>query len=90
MRKLAENPTLVRPADTLSERPGLQHMDLVESLRRYRDQPTPPRILRSCECSPEEGPFAREGERARPGDVVGLVETMKTFSEVTAISEGRL
>jgi acetyl-CoA carboxylase biotin carboxyl carrier protein len=38
--------------------------------------------------SPEEGPFVREGERVRPGDVVGLVEIMKTFSEVTATNEG--
>ena len=30
----------------------------------------------------------KEGERVRPGDVVGLVEIMKTFSEITATSEG--
>jgi acetyl-CoA carboxylase biotin carboxyl carrier protein len=38
--------------------------------------------------SPEEDPFVTEGERVRPGDVIGLVEIMKTFSEVTAENEG--
>jgi biotin carboxyl carrier protein len=40
--------------------------------------------------SAEEGPFVSEGERVRPGDVIGLVEIMKTFSEVTAQNEGRV
>jgi acetyl-CoA carboxylase biotin carboxyl carrier protein len=38
--------------------------------------------------SPEDAPFVSEGDRVRPGDVVGLVEIMKMFSEVTAENEG--
>jgi acetyl-CoA carboxylase biotin carboxyl carrier protein len=38
--------------------------------------------------SPEDDPFVNEGDRVRPGDVVGLVEIMKMFSEVTAEKEG--
>jgi acetyl-CoA carboxylase biotin carboxyl carrier protein len=38
--------------------------------------------------APDEDPFVRDGDRVRPGDVVGLVEVMKTFNEVTADDEG--
>jgi acetyl-CoA carboxylase biotin carboxyl carrier protein len=38
--------------------------------------------------APNEDPYVSEGDRVRPGDVVGLVEIMKTFSEVTAEDEG--
>jgi acetyl-CoA carboxylase biotin carboxyl carrier protein len=34
--------------------------------------------------SPEQAPFASEGDTIEPGQVVGLIETMKLFNEVTA------
>jgi biotin carboxyl carrier protein len=40
--------------------------------------------------SPEAQPYVREGDRISAGDVVGLVEVMKTFNEVHADSDGRV
>jgi acetyl-CoA carboxylase biotin carboxyl carrier protein len=38
--------------------------------------------------TPDEDPYVSNGDRVQPGDVVGLVEVMKTFNEVTADDEG--
>ena len=40
--------------------------------------------------APEEDadPYVNEGDSVRPGDVVGLVEVMKTFTELRAEHEG--
>jgi acetyl-CoA carboxylase biotin carboxyl carrier protein len=38
--------------------------------------------------APDEDPYVSNGDRVRPGDVVGLIEVMKTFNEVTADDEG--
>ena len=38
--------------------------------------------------SPEEDPYVSEGDSVSPGDVVGLVEVMKMFTEVRADEEG--
>jgi biotin carboxyl carrier protein len=38
--------------------------------------------------SPEADPYVSEGDRVGPGDVVGLVEIMKNFHEVTSDLEG--
>ena len=38
--------------------------------------------------SPEEPPFKEEGDEVAVGDVVGLVEVMKSFIEVKAESAG--
>lgn len=34
--------------------------------------------------SPDADPFVEEGDRVLPGDVVGLIEVMKLFNEITA------
>ena len=39
--------------------------------------------------SPEEPPFKEVGDAVAKGDVVGLVEVMKTFHEIKADAEGR-
>ena len=38
--------------------------------------------------SPDAPPFVTEGAQVRAGDVIGLVEVMKQFSEVHAESDG--
>ena len=38
--------------------------------------------------SPEADPYVSEGDAVKPGDVVGLVEIMKNFHEVTSGEEG--
>jgi biotin carboxyl carrier protein len=38
--------------------------------------------------SPESDPYVSEGDRVRPGDVVGLVEIMKSFHEVQSDGDG--
>lgn len=40
--------------------------------------------------SPEADPFVAEGQKLSAGDVVGLVEIMKNFHEVTADQNGIL
>ncbi len=37
---------------------------------------------------PQADPFVSEGDTVAPGDVVGLVEIMKNFLEVTSEEEG--
>lgn len=38
--------------------------------------------------SPDEDPFANEGDRISNGQVIGLVEVMKSFNEVRADRDG--
>jgi biotin carboxyl carrier protein len=38
--------------------------------------------------NPTAEPFVSEGDRVKPGDVVGLVEIMKNFYEVASEEEG--
>jgi acetyl-CoA carboxylase biotin carboxyl carrier protein len=38
--------------------------------------------------SPEADPYVSEGDRVAAGDVVGVVEIMKNFHEVTSDGEG--
>ena len=40
-------------------------------------------------ASPESPPFKQDGEPVSASDVIGLVEVMKNFQEVTADAEGR-
>jgi len=40
--------------------------------------------------SPEEPPFKEVGDSVAVGDVIGLVEVMKTFSEVKAEAAGKV
>lgn len=40
--------------------------------------------------SPEEDPYVNEGDRIESGQVIGLVEVMKNFIEVTADGAGVL
>lgn len=41
-------------------------------------------------AAPDAPPFKAEGDMVAVGDVLGLVEVMKQFSEVTADAAGRL
>ena len=40
--------------------------------------------------SPDRPPYKREGDQVEAGDVVGLVEVMKTFYEVKSDTAGRV
>jgi acetyl-CoA carboxylase biotin carboxyl carrier protein len=40
--------------------------------------------------SPQADPYVSEGDTVEPGDVVGLVEIMKTFQEIRSDIEGRV
>jgi acetyl-CoA carboxylase biotin carboxyl carrier protein len=40
--------------------------------------------------APEADPFASEGDRVEAGDVVGLVEIMKSFHEIHSAESGVL
>ncbi len=40
--------------------------------------------------SPDRPPYKREGDQVLPGDVIGLVEVMKTFYEVKSDTAGRI
>ena len=40
--------------------------------------------------SPDAPPFVKEGDRVQTGDVIGLVEVMKTFNRVQADATGRV
>ena len=50
--------------------------------------PLPGTFYRSA--SPGEPAFKNEGDVVQEGDVVGLIEVMKQFSEVTADAGGKL
>jgi len=39
---------------------------------------------------PNSEPYVTEGDVVRPGDVVGIVEIMKSFHEVVSDIEGRI
>ncbi len=41
-------------------------------------------------ASPEAEPYKSDGDAVTEGDVIGLVEVMKQFSEVTADASGRI
>jgi acetyl-CoA carboxylase biotin carboxyl carrier protein len=40
--------------------------------------------------SPEAPPFKQEGDAVRIGDVIGLVEVMKQFTEIQADADGKV
>lgn len=40
--------------------------------------------------NPQAEPYVSEGDDVKPGDVVGLVEIMKSFHEVVSDAEGRI
>jgi biotin carboxyl carrier protein len=40
--------------------------------------------------SPQDDPYVSEGDTVEPGDVVGLLEIMKTFHEIRSDIEGRV
>ena len=40
--------------------------------------------------SPDQPPFKNEGDAVAAGDTVGLIEVMKTFTEVKAEESGKL
>ena len=40
--------------------------------------------------SPDAAPFKSEGDEVAVGDVIGLIEVMKSFHEVKADSAGRI
>ena len=50
--------------------------------------PLPGTFYRSA--SPDAAPFKSDGDDVAEGDVIGLVEVMKQFSEVTADASGRI
>ncbi len=50
--------------------------------------PLPGTFYRSA--SPDTAPFKSEGDAVAEGEVIGLVEVMKQFSEVTADAGGRI
>jgi acetyl-CoA carboxylase biotin carboxyl carrier protein len=40
--------------------------------------------------NPESDPYVSEGDVVKRGDVVGLVEIMKSFHEISSDAEGRI
>ena len=40
--------------------------------------------------NPAADPYVDEGDEIKPGDVVGLVEIMKSFHEIQADADGRV
>jgi biotin carboxyl carrier protein len=40
--------------------------------------------------APDKLPYKKEGDRVAPGDVIGLIEVMKSFHEVISEVEGRI
>jgi acetyl-CoA carboxylase biotin carboxyl carrier protein len=52
------------------------------------DSPLPGTFYRKA--TPEDEPFVKEGDTVRPGDIVGLVEVMKMYQEITAEEEGTI
>jgi acetyl-CoA carboxylase biotin carboxyl carrier protein len=40
--------------------------------------------------NPTADPYVDEGDEVKPGDVVGLIEIMKSFHEVQADADGRV
>ena len=48
--------------------------------------PLPGTFYRSPD--PDSAPFVNEGDAVQPGDIVGLVEVMKMFTELRSEDEG--
>jgi biotin carboxyl carrier protein len=40
--------------------------------------------------SPDQPPYKADGDAVAPGDVIGLIEVMKSFNEVKAGEAGRI
>ena len=40
--------------------------------------------------NPDAEPFVKEGDAVSPGDVIGLVEIMKSFHEIHSDTDGRV
>jgi acetyl-CoA carboxylase biotin carboxyl carrier protein len=40
--------------------------------------------------APDQPPYKEEGDEVAPGDVIGLVEVMKSFNEVKADAAGKV
>jgi acetyl-CoA carboxylase biotin carboxyl carrier protein len=40
--------------------------------------------------APDQPPYKEEGDRVKAGDVIGLVEVMKQFTEVHADADGQV
>ncbi len=40
--------------------------------------------------APDAADFVKEGDRIKAGDVIGLIEVMKTFNEVHADADGTI
>jgi biotin carboxyl carrier protein len=40
--------------------------------------------------NPQADPYVAEGDEVKPGDVVGLIEIMKSFHEIPSDAEGRI
>ena len=40
--------------------------------------------------SPEAAPYKMDGDRVKEGDVIGLVEVMKQFTEIHADASGKI
>ena len=40
--------------------------------------------------APDAQPYVKEGDVVKPGDIIGLVEVMKQFSEVHADAAGKV
>jgi acetyl-CoA carboxylase biotin carboxyl carrier protein len=40
--------------------------------------------------SPEAAPYKQDGDRVNEGDVIGLVEVMKQFTEINADTAGKV
>jgi acetyl-CoA carboxylase biotin carboxyl carrier protein len=40
--------------------------------------------------SPEAPPFKQDGDKVKTGDVIGLVEVMKQFTEIHADADGKV
>jgi acetyl-CoA carboxylase biotin carboxyl carrier protein len=40
--------------------------------------------------SPEAPPYKQDGDRVKVGDVIGLVEVMKQFTEIHADADGKV
>jgi acetyl-CoA carboxylase biotin carboxylase subunit len=68
--------------------PGVYRQPSREADEKTITSPLPGVFYRAP--SPDEPPYVNEGDRVRPGDVVGLVEVMKTFNQVIAEDEGTI
>jgi biotin carboxyl carrier protein len=56
--------------------------------RKHILSPLPGTFYRSP--APDQPPYRKEGDIVSPGDVIGLIEVMKSFNEVKADAAGRI